>query len=359
MDNHIGYLLDTDVLSNEHKLRPLPGVSAWLAGMNPAQLHVSCISITEILTGIARGLGNPDGLVMPERDIRFLSRLSDWVQSELITGGRGAVLPICMRSAIVLGQMYSDRSLVHSFHGTPGSAPRYGFDLAIAATAIANNLAVATNNVRDYLEISRAFPLPGLYDVRNATWVIGPPPRMGGQSPSNDPGAAHGPLVDGSLIRALRRRETEESVQAALEGLGGFSLPVMAFAELVADTQRTIASAPAEQPRLEAFERRFVSDYGHMALPFGEKAAVMLAEHSALPVHRDLLAESVLNPRRRGRYTIWTAAQSEAHGMPVVTLDPSRYQALASERPALPAPISVHVDRDTRPPSPFQSPYAA
>ena len=53
-----GYLLDTNVISEENKPEPNPGVMEWIAGVNPWRLYLSVLVLGEARRGVEKG---PDG----------------------------------------------------------------------------------------------------------------------------------------------------------------------------------------------------------------------------------------------------------------------------------------------------------
>jgi predicted nucleic acid-binding protein len=72
-----------------------------------------------------------------------------------------------------LGRMYETLVLLHfviTDQRAKGVAT--GSDLAIAAIAIAANAAVASSNVKHFLQIHAVFPLPGLFDPMDQMWHV-------------------------------------------------------------------------------------------------------------------------------------------------------------------------------------------
>lgn len=124
-------LLDTNVLSEVRRPVPDPKVLAWLAGLDEDRVFISVAAIAEIRRGIAL-LGNG----------RRRSALSDWLAVDLPERFAGRILPIDLAVAARWGDLMAQ-------------ARRQGFALAVmdgffAATALANDLTLATRNVRDF-----------------------------------------------------------------------------------------------------------------------------------------------------------------------------------------------------------------
>ena len=122
------YLLDTNVLAETRKRRPVAGVADWIAATPPDRLHVSVLTLGEIEQGIARVRGRGD---LPQA-----SALERWLR-EVETGFGDRVLPVTLSVAAAWGrQQYVQ--------------PLPVIDALIAATALAYGMAVVTRNVKDF-----------------------------------------------------------------------------------------------------------------------------------------------------------------------------------------------------------------
>ena len=124
-------LLDTNVVSEVMKTRPVEAVVAWLNEQDSEKLHVSAITIGEIAYGL-RIL--PDGKRrsgLRERFERFVTLAFDQ-----------RVLAYDESAARIYGDLMGDREEL----GLPMSVPGG----QIAAIARVNHLAVATRNVLDF-----------------------------------------------------------------------------------------------------------------------------------------------------------------------------------------------------------------
>lgn len=140
-------ILDTDVLSELRLPSPAPSVAGWLAGLAADDIALASFTITEIEYGIA---------MLPARDAGFASRLKTWLEMILATH---RVLPLDAGAASVLGRMYAIPALRSLAVTHPRAArPKFGGDLAIAATAISHGAAVASRNHRDFALIAQHFP---------------------------------------------------------------------------------------------------------------------------------------------------------------------------------------------------------
>lgn len=140
-------VLDTDVLSELRLPDPSPEVLAWFSAMPADELALTSFTITEIEYGIAR---------LPAGDAGFASQLTRWLEAILASHD---VLPLDAAAARILGRMYAMPSLRNLAVTHPrATRPRFGGDLAIAATAIAHGAAVATRNLHDFGLIAVSFP---------------------------------------------------------------------------------------------------------------------------------------------------------------------------------------------------------
>ncbi|WLR93565.1 type II toxin-antitoxin system VapC family toxin [Shinella zoogloeoides] len=125
------YLLDTNVLSEAR--RGSPQAVKWLRSVEPDRLHLSVITLGEIMRGIA----------LKERsDPQAAAHLSAWLQ-RLRRDHAARILPISDRIAVEWGRLSALR-------------PRGGADGLIAATAIVHELVVVTRNIADFADTGAA-----------------------------------------------------------------------------------------------------------------------------------------------------------------------------------------------------------
>lgn len=124
------YLLDTNVISElRRKDRCDPNVWAWAEGQNPAEFHISAISILEAQIGALRA---------ERKDEKKGAVLRAWVDI-LVAEIAGRILPVDLAVALRCAPLH-----------VPD--PRPDRDAYIAATALVNNLTVVTRNTRDFEE---------------------------------------------------------------------------------------------------------------------------------------------------------------------------------------------------------------
>jgi predicted nucleic acid-binding protein len=122
------YLLDTNVISETRKRQPAAGVADWISATPPDQLHVSVLTLGEIVQGIARVRGRGD-----QSQAAALER---WLR-EVEIGFEDRVLPITLPVAAAWGrQQYRQ--------------PLPVIDALIAATAKVHGMTVITRNVKDF-----------------------------------------------------------------------------------------------------------------------------------------------------------------------------------------------------------------
>lgn len=116
-------VLDTDVLSALRRPDRAPRVSDWLDTQNPADLHLSVVTLGEVARGIRQ---------QERRNPAFAADLRLWLdRTETVFADR--ILPFGPAEARIWGRLSAD--LGHS-----------GADLLIAATALAHGAAVVTGN---------------------------------------------------------------------------------------------------------------------------------------------------------------------------------------------------------------------
>lgn len=125
------YLLDTNVLSEAR--RGSPQAIDWLRSVDPERLHLSVVTLGEIMRGIA----------LKERsDPRTAAHLSAWLTG-LRQDHAARILPVTDRIAVEWGRLSALR-------------PRGGADGLIAATAIVHELIVVTRNIADFADTGAA-----------------------------------------------------------------------------------------------------------------------------------------------------------------------------------------------------------
>jgi toxin FitB len=90
-------LLDTMVLSELRKKRPMPSVLRWVKGQRDTELFVSAVSIAEI----ERGIENLRGT-----DLDFAQELEQWLETLLNFYG-DRILPISATDARLWGKLSS------------------------------------------------------------------------------------------------------------------------------------------------------------------------------------------------------------------------------------------------------------
>ena len=125
-------LVDTNVISELSRPRPNKTVESWIMGIPEAELFISVITIGEIVFGINK-----------LSDETRKAKLAAWLDKLIYEGFEGRILDIDIEVMRVWGEMYAS---------LPRTLPIQ--DTLIAAAAIANNLTIATRNVRDFRDIS-------------------------------------------------------------------------------------------------------------------------------------------------------------------------------------------------------------
>ena len=125
------YLIDTNMLSEAR--RGSPQALGWMRSVDPDRLHLSVITLGEIMRGIA----------LKERsDPQAAAHLSAWL-TRLRHDHAARILPVTDRVAVEWGRLSALR-------------PRGGADGLIAATAIVHDLVVVTRNVADFADSGAA-----------------------------------------------------------------------------------------------------------------------------------------------------------------------------------------------------------
>lgn len=127
----MGYLLDTNAISEWAKPRPDPGVVRWFDQVDEDRTYLSVITLGELRKGINR-----------LADGRRRQRLDYWLTTELPERFTNRILPIDHTIADQWGRLLARTE-------TAG-APVHGTDAFIAATALTHQLHLVTRNVTHF-----------------------------------------------------------------------------------------------------------------------------------------------------------------------------------------------------------------
>ncbi|MFZ0208814.1 MAG: type II toxin-antitoxin system VapC family toxin [Roseiarcus sp.] len=119
------YLVDTNVVSEAR--RGSAEAVKWLRSVNPLDVHLSVITLGEVMRGIA---------LKQKADPQAASHLAQWLQT-LRRDHADRILPVTDKIAVEWGRIAASR-------------PRGDADGLIAATAIVHNLIIVTRNVGDF-----------------------------------------------------------------------------------------------------------------------------------------------------------------------------------------------------------------
>lgn len=120
------YLLDTNVLSETHKLRGDEGVKRWISSAPAADLYLSVLVVGEVRRGIER---------LKRRDPRQAEVYEVWLTT-VLSDYADRVLPVDAETANEWGRM-----------SVPDPVPIV--DGLMAATAKVRNMTFVTRNTRD------------------------------------------------------------------------------------------------------------------------------------------------------------------------------------------------------------------
>jgi predicted nucleic acid-binding protein len=119
------YLVDTNVVS-EARRGSRPAV-AWLRSVDPAGVHLSTLTLGEIMRGIA---------LKQKSDPKAAGRLAEWLR-KIRHDHADRILPVTDPISVEWGRIAAIR-------------PRGDIDGLIAATAIVHDLILVTRNVAEF-----------------------------------------------------------------------------------------------------------------------------------------------------------------------------------------------------------------
>ena len=124
-----GYLVDTNVISEESKPKPNPEVMEWIAGVNPRRLYLSVLVFGEARRGVEK---MPEGRKKNALRV-WLEKWEGWPSAQ--------ILPVTLDIAQQWGAI-----AVHDER-------LQGVDGLIAATALVHEMVVVTHNIRHFRNI--------------------------------------------------------------------------------------------------------------------------------------------------------------------------------------------------------------
>jgi predicted nucleic acid-binding protein len=130
------YLLDTCIISKLRKIAKSKDkmLQEWVMKHAEEQYFLSVLTIGEIQQGISK-------LV----DVKQRRILEDWLNGGILVRFEGRILPVDFRVALKWGDL-SGASLKKG-------SPQPVIDGLIASTAIANDLILVTENIKDFVRI--------------------------------------------------------------------------------------------------------------------------------------------------------------------------------------------------------------
>jgi predicted nucleic acid-binding protein len=129
-----GFLLDTNIPSEEIKPLPDPRVGLWLYAQREDRLFLSAVTVGELRKGIA---------LLPAG--RRRREFEEWFEGDLMQSFLNRILPVTKAVGYRWGTITAERQL----SGTPLGAT----DGLIAATALEHNLTLVTRNTKDFLNL--------------------------------------------------------------------------------------------------------------------------------------------------------------------------------------------------------------
>lgn len=119
------YLVDTNVVSEAR--RGSPQALAWLRAVDPGSVHLSSLSLGEIMRGIA---------LKQKSDPKAARHLAEWLR-RIRHDHADRILPVTDQISVEWGRIAAIR-------------PRGDVDGLIAATAIVHDLILVTRDERDF-----------------------------------------------------------------------------------------------------------------------------------------------------------------------------------------------------------------
>ena len=127
----MGFLLDTNVLSETTRPRPNHSVVEWIESRAPGDLFLSVLTLGELVRGMRK---------LKESSRR--TQLERWIAQDLSQQFEGRILVFDSSAAVIWGQLMGDGDRQGR---TPAAA-----DAQIAALAIRHKMILVTRNEKDF-----------------------------------------------------------------------------------------------------------------------------------------------------------------------------------------------------------------
>lgn len=124
----MGYLLDTNIISETIKKSPNPDVINWISTVPYNSIYVSVLTIGEITKGIAK-LG--DSKRQEELKVWLESKMTSWLEDHMLE----VDVKTSQRWGRLMGETKQTKSVIDSL---------------IAATALHHDLVLVTRNTKDF-----------------------------------------------------------------------------------------------------------------------------------------------------------------------------------------------------------------
>ena len=136
------YLLDTNIISHATRPQPSPLLLAWMEEQLDSDLFIASLTLAEVRRGV---LELPSG-----KKRRALEQWFDGPEGPQALF-RGRIFAFDESSALVWARLMAE--------GAAKGRPRSALDMVIAATAMANDCTVVTENERDFAGLDFVNPL--------------------------------------------------------------------------------------------------------------------------------------------------------------------------------------------------------
>ncbi len=171
-------IFDTNIISDIYLPEPPEWLLAWVVALPPESVVIPWTLVYETEYGIRCSERSN-----PQKAIYLLGWFEEFLQQRL------TFLDMTLEGARLLGKMAACPALRTMFETPPlfnrngerikNEKIKLGADAMVAAMSIAHGIPIASLNIKDFVQIHRHFPLPGLYNPRADGWVIDPPPGWG------------------------------------------------------------------------------------------------------------------------------------------------------------------------------------
>ena len=134
----MGYLLDTNIVSEPVRRFPNKRARGWLSSTRPRELYLSVMTLGEIRNGIEGLRSSSSGSLGIGKKLISVEFLTSWFEDDLLVRFQRNIIDVDRSISDVWGRLMVGRPRSHSV------------DILLASTALVHGLVMVTLNEKDF-----------------------------------------------------------------------------------------------------------------------------------------------------------------------------------------------------------------